>query len=149
MVAHSGKQDWPQWYWPSNMCASANKGFQTQLTSLKLHDSGSRRRLWWLTVYMQQRGQRTQGTEWLMGNQQGNTRGWECSGLQLAGQGCGTTQCWEAAQWTMSGRSGDVTSGQSEGQSVVFHWLIYSNTWSVHTLGEVQPQTTGGAKGMY
>ena len=56
---------------------------------------------------------------------------------------------WEAAQWTRSDRSGDVTSGQSEGLSVVLHYLIYSNIWSVHTLGEVQLQTTGGAKGMY
>jgi hypothetical protein len=45
--------------------------------------------------------------------------------------------------------AGDVTSGQSEGLSVVLHYLIYSNIWSVHTLGEVQLQTTGGANGMY
>ena len=34
-----------------------------------------------------------------------------------------------------SSRSGDVTSGQSEGLSVVFLRLIYSSTWSVRTLG--------------
>ena len=32
--------------------------------------------------------------------------------------------------------SGDVTSGQSEGLSVVLLQLIYLSTWSVCTLGE-------------
>ena len=42
--------------------------------------------------------------------------------------------------------SGDVTSEQSEGQSVLFLRLIYMSTWSVHTLGEAVLLPTGAAK---
>jgi hypothetical protein len=42
--------------------------------------------------------------------------------------------------------SGDVTSGQSEGLSVLLLSLIYLGTWSVCTLGQVVLLPTGAAE---
>jgi hypothetical protein len=42
--------------------------------------------------------------------------------------------------------SGDVTSGQSEGLSVLLLSLIYLGTWSVRTLGQVVLLPTGAAE---
>ena len=45
-----------------------------------------------------------------------------------------------------SSRSGDVTSGQSEGLSILFFRLIYLSTWPVRTLGQAETLPMGAVE---